>query len=180
MVKAVKTNKKKKKKFGWRGHVILVASVALAIVFLPTSFMLAIGMLPTGVAFIIDRSQGKLKALTVGAMNLAGCLPFIMELWVQGHTFPNALTYITQPRTIIVMYFSAAIGYMIEWAVVSIVRSIMVERGKARLQEIVKLQAELEQKWGPEVSGRLALDDYGFPLEDNESSKGETPKDVSI
>ncbi len=158
-------HRRKKTKLSWRGRIILMAAVAMAIVFLPTSFMLGIGMLPTFVALLIDRSRGKLKALTVGAMNLAGCLPFILELWVQGHNFQNAVMFMTQPRTIVVMYFSAAIGYMIEWAVSNITTSIVLERGKARIKEIEKIHEDMEEKWGKEVSGKLPLDQYGFPAE---------------
>ncbi len=159
---------KKKQKLGWRGNLLVVVSLITAIVFLPTSFMLMIGMMPTFIAYFVDRGKVKVKAITVGSMNMAGCLPFIFELWAHGHTFPNAVNHITEPRTIVVMYFAAAIGYMIEWAVISIVGSIVLEKSKSRIVEIEKTHKQMEEQWGEEVSGRLPLDDYGFPLPQSE------------
>ena len=160
-----KAKRRKKKKLDWRGNLLLLTSVLTAIVFLPTTFLLFVGMLPTFVAALVDRSQGRLKALTVGAMNLAGCIPFVLELWAKGHTFPNAVLYLSEPRTVVVMYFAAAIGYMIEWAVIGIVSSIVLERSKGRIKEIEKTHKKMEEKWGPEVSGRFPLDSYGFPIQ---------------
>lgn len=157
---------------GWRKQVGVTLLLASAALFLPTTLMLSIGMLPTWVMLFVDRTRERLRALTVGAMNLAGCMPFIMELWERGQTVPMALSYLTQPRTIVVMYFAAAIGYMIEWAVTGLVASMAVQKAKARINSIEKRSADMEERWGAEVNGTMQLDDEGFPIDTMSAKDG--------
>lgn len=156
----------------WKRNVFLAFGVILAVVFLPTSTILIAGMVPTFVALLVDRTRGKMRTLTVGAMNFAGCAPFILELWLHGHTMDNAMTYITQPRTIVVIYFAAAIGYMIDWAMTGIVIGIMSEKGKARIKQIEKEKNALIERWGEEVTNTIPLDEDGFPLRGGGKSEG--------
>lgn len=146
-------------------NLLLIGGLLMAIVFLPTSVMLFIGMLPTMACSLMDRSKGKMRTLSIGAMNLAGCMPFLLELWLKGHSMENAIAHITQPKTIIVMYFAAAIGYVIEWGMAGIIASMVGQRAKARLRDIEKEQKKLVERWGPEVSGHIQLDEEGFPVE---------------
>lgn len=157
--------KKKKKSITWRGQLLGLMGFLAAVVFMPTTIVLLLGMIPTVVATVIDRTGQGTKALTVGAMNLAGCSPFLIDLWTKGHTSENAVTIISDPRTMVVIYAAAGIGYLISWAMAGIVGTIMVQRGGVRLKEIQKRQSELVERWGREVTGEIALDPYGFPLE---------------
>ncbi len=152
-------------KIGWRGRILITLAMACAALFLPTTLILVVGMLPTLVMIIFDRTPEKARVLAVGAMNLAGCMPFVMELWQREHSVNMALSYLTEPRTIVVMYFAAGIGYMIEWVITGLVASIAVQKAKGRIDSIEKRQDELERRWGEEVAGHLALDDDGFPVE---------------
>lgn len=155
----------KRKRASFKKNLLLIAGLLMGIVFLPTSVVLFIGMLPTMACSLMDRSKGRMRTLSIGAMNLAGCTPFVLELWMKGHTMENAVAYITQPRTIIVMYFAAAIGYVIEWGMAGIIASMVGQRAKGRLREIEKEQKKLVERWGPEVSGHIQLDEEGFPVE---------------
>lgn len=160
------SKKKKRRNLTWKETLFLIMSLLLAIVFLPTTVMLCVGMLPTIVCAAVDKTRGMVRTMSVGAMNLAGCVPFVMELWAKGHNFAIAFDYIVQPRTIIVMYFAAAMGYLIDWAMTGIVRSIMLEKAKGRVKDIEKRHAALSVRWGAEVNGQIPLDPEGFPLED--------------
>ncbi len=167
--------KKTRRKLTWKETLFLVFALLLAIVFLPTTVMLCVGMLPTIVCASVDRTRGMVRTMSVGAMNLAGCIPFVMELWAKGHTFEISFDYLVQPRTIIVMYFSAAMGYLIDWAMTGIVCSIMIEKAKGRIKDIEKRHAALAERWGREVNGLIPLDPEGFPLETG-APPGETPE----
>lgn len=148
----------------WKKQLFLTMGVVAAALLLPTTILLAVGMLPSAVIFLFDRTPGKSRALAVGAMNLAGCMPFVMDLWSRGHTIETSFQFITDPRVMVIMYFAAAIGYMIEWAITGLVASILVQQAKSRIQAIEKRKADLERRWGAEVSGRFTLDADGFPL----------------
>ena len=81
-------SKNTKKKMSPLKRTLAVSFIVLAgIVFLPTSTMLFIGMLPTITAFLVSFNKGMAKTSCIAAMNFAGCIPFILKLWQQGNTF---------------------------------------------------------------------------------------------
>lgn len=166
--------RRRKRRGGISGQILGLFAFITAVVFMPTTIMLFLGMLPTLVAGLVDRTRKGTKAITVGAMNLAGCTPFLFDLWAQGHTAENALAIISNPRTVVVIYCAAGIGYLIDWAMSGIVATIMIQRSGFRLKEIKKRQAELVERWGQEVTGNMPLDAYGFPIE-NKDEKPEKP-----
>ena len=57
--------------------------MAASLVFIiPQVFiLLALGLSPTVVAFIVDKSKSKYAAFSVGGMNVAGVTPPLFELW---------------------------------------------------------------------------------------------------
>lgn len=152
-----------KKSFG--PTIIALFGLVTAFVFMPSTIMLLIAMLPTLAAAFSDRIRGETRALTIGAMNVAGTTPFLLQLWSTGHNLGNALAIITDARTIVVIYSAAGVGWIIDWALSGIVATLMQQRGAMRLKEIKARQDALVERWGPEVTGDLPLDPYGFPLD---------------
>lgn len=173
MAKKGKAGKKGRPK-GWGLQIMMIFGLLAAILFMPTTILVVFGMLPTLVAALVDRKGGA-RAITVGALNLCGCVPFLLELWTESHTAAFAVELITDPRTIIVMYAAAAIGYMIDWALSGIVATIMMRSATSRLEAIRQRQEELVARWGKEVTGELSLDAEGFPLDGqaSESSRSD-------
>lgn len=149
----------------WQKRLLITLAVGAAGILLPTTLLLFLGMLPTLIVLLFDQTVNKSRVVTVGAMNAAGCMPFVLELWSRGHTVNIALEYAINPRTIIVMYMAAGIGYMIEWVMTGLVAGIMVQKAKTRISEIEKRQNDLETRWGPEVTGEYQLDEEGFAAE---------------
>ena len=157
--------KRKKAGGGWKAQMFLIMALMMGVMFSAMSVVLLVGMIPTIVATIVDRTKGKMRAMTVGAINFAGCTPFLVEIFKKGSDISTAISYIIQPRTIVVMYMAAGMGYLIDWAMTGIVSAIMVQRAKGRLKEIKKLQKDLVDRWGVEVTGTIPLDEFGFPKE---------------
>ena len=146
-------------------HLLTVVGLVSAILFAPTTLILFFGMLPTVAANLIDKSRQKSRAISVGLMNLSGCLPFLLELWMS--PAPNAIDHATsilmQPKTVVIIYAVAAAGYAIEAAVTGMVATLMQQRAAARLKTIEKELNELADRWGYYVDGATPLDDFGFP-----------------
>lgn len=167
---------KKRKKVGYKGQIVIVVCVLVSILFSALSIILAIGMIPTLVAAIVDKSEGKMRALTIGVLNFAGCTPFMIEVFKAGNNIETAINYIVKPETIIVMYFAAGMGYVIDWAMTGIVSSLTIQKTKKRLKEIEKIKKELIERWGLEVTGTIPLDEYGFPkVEMTPEKSADTP-----
>ncbi|MES2729100.1 MAG: hypothetical protein V4621_03250 [Pseudomonadota bacterium] len=145
-------------------QLLIVMALVAAVVFLSSTIMLLIGMLPTIVAVLSDRSPKRLKTVTVGCLNFAACFPFWMDLITSGHTTEQAMHMIGQPTTIIVMFMGAGAGYGLEIFLTQMVAKLSVQQGYSRLKRIKEQQQKLLERWGPEVSGDIPLDNAGFPM----------------
>ena len=159
-------NKSKHKKPVIGRNAIFIFGILCSVLFLPTTLLVVVGMLPTPMVALVERSGKRFaKAVTVGAMNLAGCSLFIVDLWTHGHTFDKAVSIITNPTSIIIMYGAAGAGYIVDWAMTGLVANVMYERGKKRQKDILQEQEELVERWGREVKGVDVVDDDGFAIE---------------
>src|SRR5579863_9261936 len=67
--------------------VVVIFITGLAVTALPLCILLLLGMLPTGVAILVDQQRGRYLARAVGAMNLAGMTPAVLHLWTYGLSF---------------------------------------------------------------------------------------------
>lgn len=145
--------------------IMFTMAVVLAIVFLPSTIILAIGMIPSYVAIFVYGRQAAAKALTVASVNLTGCSPFLFDLWVTDHAIQNAIHIISNPTSILVMFGAAGLGYVADWMLTNIIIGLLYEQSKLRLKTIKKQQADLVKRWGEKVKGKIPLDSMGFPLE---------------
>lgn len=159
--------KQKKTKGGQakRGKRMLgITTLITAAICLPSAVIVFIGMMPAFVAGLMDRTRHGIRGWTVGAMNAAGCFPFLLELWSKGNSFQTAMNIVADPRTIIVIYSAAGIGYMIDWALTGLVATFLTQKGERRKKTIEAAQSDLVERWGREVTGDIPLDIHGFPL----------------
>lgn len=159
-----KKQAKKNKRLSVQERILLITFFLTSIVFYNVAILLLIGMLPTIIVRLVDRTPEKTKVLTIGFMNFAGCFPYCYQLFEKTEA-SSVVAVIANPLNIVIMYSAALLGYIIEWGVVGFVASVMVQRGKQRLIDIKKTQEALIKKWGPEVSGDIPLNEQGFPIE---------------
>lgn len=157
--------KKRKKTAGWKIQLFIVMGLIGAILFYAMAVILIVGMIPSIVSMIVDQTKGKMRSITVACVNFAGCTPFLVEVFRHGNDMSTAIQYILEPRTIVVMYLAAGMGYLIDWAMTGVVSSMMVQKARRRVKDIQKQQKEMVDRWGPEVTGNIPLDQYGFPIE---------------
>lgn len=155
-----------------RGPFFLTIGCLLAMLFLPVAIVLLIGMAPTVVAAFIDKTPEKLKAVTVGFLNFAGCFPYVLTLVLHyGNTPDMAFEIVTRPLNIVIMYMAAALGYMTEFGVVRFSARFLVKSAEKKIREIEKEHARLVERWGEEVNGDVPLDAYGFPVKRTPTSQ---------
>jgi hypothetical protein len=160
--------KKKSSGGGAKGRVLLCAMILTSVAILPTTVIFFIGMMPTIADRVDDKTRQRTRTMTIGFMNFAACFPFWFELMKKGHTFDNAVSIIMDPSHVVIMYGGALGGYLIEWSLSGFVAGLMAQKGQKRLETIKKLQEDLVQRWGREVTGEIPLDMYGFPVESKE------------
>lgn len=161
-----KPKKRKIKKKGLRVFLpfFLCVALLLSIMAVPSTILLAVGMLPTLSAFMFDRTHNKTKTVAVGAMNLAFCMFYLTNLWSGGNTISVSLSTITDPVAIIVMYTGAVVGYFIDWLLSGLSSSVLYKKTQRRQKAIIEKQGKLRDRWGQKVTGSIPLNKDGFPV----------------
>ena len=157
--------KKKISRSSRKRQILSIFGLLAAIILMPTTIIMIFGMIPTIIALLFDKPGKKVKSLTVGALNLAGCTPFLLNLWDTGHNIDNAIIIVTNPLVIVVMWGAAGFGYMIDSALSGIVGTIVAGRARVRITDIQEYRKDLIERWGEEVTGEHALDAHGFSVE---------------
>ena len=132
--------------------ILLAVLLPAVIVLLPTCVVLAAGMMPTAIAWCVDRAPQKHLAVSVGALNFCGSLVFVFELLERGHYLPFAFEVLGDPFGWLVALGAAAIGWGLYQAMPSLSANLAAMKEHARLAELAKLQKNLIEEWGDDVA----------------------------
>lgn len=132
--------------------VPLIGLTVLAMAVLPTTIVLAVGMIPTLVAWIVDRDEEKYAPITVGVMNLCGVLPGLLELWQTGHTIGRASALVIDPYVLLWAFGAASVGWAIHMGLPPLVGLWHVWRTKGRIAELEDRQKQLVAEWGKAIT----------------------------
>ncbi len=128
-----------------------ILAVGIGAMMVPTVIVLSVALVPTAVAFIMERKKGFYGGITVGALNLAGTAPYLTDLWFKGHTVDAAMTIITSVLAWAAFYGSAAVGWAIYAVTPNLVSSFMAITAGRQITSLRARQRELVQTWGPDV-----------------------------
>ena len=138
--------------FNWTLGLGIGLILILFMVFsLPSLIVLSIGLLPTAVAFIVDRSDHKSGAFCVGGMNFSGVLPFIIKLWSESHTVIAAIEIISDIFSLLIMYAAAGFGWMMFLAIPPVISSFLTVISQTRVKVLRANQQKIVDEWGPGV-----------------------------
>ena len=135
--------------------VVLVLLTAFS---LPSLIVFTVGLLPTGVAFIIDRSDQKTGTFCVGGMNLCGVIPYVIKLWTGKHTPSAAIEIISDVLSLLIMYAAAGFGWMIFLAIPPVIATFLSIIAQTRIKALRAIQQEIVDTWGPDVADTKAID----------------------
>jgi len=173
-------NKKKKQQGGGGGLIVLTffLVVPASIFMLPMTVITCLGMIPTVVAFIADRSADKLAPVTVGAMNVCGVLPFAIEFLDGSQGIERLGGVLGEPTTWLVMYGAAAVGWSLYFAIPTMVGSFEVLRGQGRIDHLERKKRRLIEEWGGAVADSGETD--GLPEPGDAPKPPETGKPGTV
>lgn len=136
------------------GGILLVGLIAVS---LPTVMLVGIGMLPTFVAWICDRTEEKFATFCVGGLNFSGVFPYLMDLWTRHHSVGAASATLTNVFSLAVMFGSAALGWMLFAAVPPVIATFLNVLSDHRLTILRTQQRKLVEEWGEEVRGEVEM-----------------------
>jgi hypothetical protein len=134
--------------------VPLIGLTVIGLVLLPTTVVLLAGMIPTLVAWIIDREEEKYAPITVGVMNLCGVLPGLLDLWKSGHRLGVATDLLMDPFTLLWAFGAASVGWAIHLGIPPLVGLWHAWRTKTRIDELEDRKSRLVAEWGREITER--------------------------
>ncbi len=167
------------------GVLVLLLIMAVA---LPTLVVFVITMLPSAVAWLVDRTDSKYAGLSVLGLNFAGMFPYMMDLWSGNHTMTGAFVIITDIFALVVIYGAAGVGWVIFMVVPPVVTSFMTILTEQRLEALRANQKRTIDEWGQEVAvkgddlmaGGAGVETTGAaPVPDGGTGKNDTPTPVT-
>ena len=127
------------------GRIVFWGFVGAAAMFLvPQVFiLLALGMSPTIVAFIVDKSKQKYATFCVGGLNFAGVTPSIIELWMGKNDISQTFDILTNPFDVIIMFTGAAFGWIIYLTIPTFISGLMAVISQQRIASLRSEQKRL-------------------------------------
>jgi hypothetical protein len=131
---------------------IAAVLVGLVVVALPTVTLLFIGMLPTVVAYLIDRTRQKYATFCVGGMNFCGVFPYVLDLWNGIHSMSGAFRILTDVFALLLMYGAAAFGWALFASIPPVVVSVLTVMAQRRVSTLRTNQRRIIEEWGEEVA----------------------------
>jgi hypothetical protein len=133
-----------------------LAIIGLAAFAAPTALLLLFGMVPSLVAYIVDRGGRPIRAFAIAPLNLAGLMPYLLDVWTSRQPMPVVVHHLTDVFVWFVVYMAAGAGWLVSLGMPSLVALALersLDRRKAKLKAV---QARLRADWGAEVDPAMA------------------------
>jgi len=137
-----------KSKKGSKPLSIAVGVLVLIFAALPTATLLAMGLAPTLVARIVDRTPGRYLMKCVAWMNVAGLVPYLTKLWFSGHDMATAIKMVTDVYTWFFVYSAAGMGWLLFLGLPGAVAMFRALNAKRRIYFLREKQKDLILEWG--------------------------------
>jgi len=137
----------------WGGLILGTAMM----ISLPTVMLVLFEILPSIVAWIIDRPEQKYATFCVIGFNFSGVFPYLMEIWFDIHSIDAAIEILTNVFDLFVIYGSATFGYMVYFALPPVITTFLSAMSDRRLEELRVTQKSIIEEWGGNVA--CAIDD---------------------
>ncbi|MDF1750362.1 MAG: hypothetical protein P1V34_15955 [Alphaproteobacteria bacterium] len=139
--------------------MVMCCSIIMTVLFKETVLLLTIGMIPTGVAYLIDSNPKRYATKTVAWANLAGALIIALELWKGEISISSAIDLLQNPINWLIMLGSATIGWIINWIVPLLVLRYLGMSMEMRRRSFREKLKELEKEWGTQIRGTAPLEE---------------------
>ena len=129
--------------------------VGLIAVSLPTVMVFSFGMLPSIVAWIVDRSEQKHSTFCVGGMNFCGVFPYLLKLWSGDHSIAHASEILTNVYSLVLIFGSAGFGWLLFISIPPVVAAFLNVIAQHRIALLRATQRRIIEEWGESVAKPL-------------------------
>lgn len=146
-------NKKGKKKGSTKTTLLLtLGSLAMIIAMQMTYVLFVIGMLPTFVAYFIDRTPSRSIYHTVMPCNLSGVLPFVVDIISRDNSNGALQAMLSDFSVLLIMYASAGLGWVLVYASPYVAAWAIGALNGQQISKLKKAQTSILREWGEEVA----------------------------
>ena len=135
-----------------KGVWFVIGLMTLAIISLPTVLLIFFGLMPSIVALVIDRTEGRYATFCVLGMNLSGLFPFLTDIWFQVHTTDMAIRIMTNVFNLLIIYGSAGFGWMLYMALPPVITTFLSAMSQRRVAVLREKQVQIIEEWGESVT----------------------------
>jgi len=159
MAKGDKKEKKEKKRGSAKVTIFMVIFSLIMIVVFQTGYIFFLmGMLPTIIAFYVDRSRSHNKFQTVMACNLSGIIPIMARMLMEKKSATITTELMSDPMNWLIIYASAAFGWMLVFMAPLFAQFLISMFHQGQIARFQNLQDRIVRDWGPEVENIFPKD----------------------
>jgi len=143
----------RRRKSGGGLYLVVGAFFAAVVALVATPFCLlfAAGMLPSGVAAMVDRQRQRYLTAAVSLLNLAGMGVPVLALLKAGPSLTSAFQVLGDGRNWLIMYSAAGVGWVLHAAMPIVGRVIVDYRAEREERRLTRHAQELVEEWGADV-----------------------------
>ena len=130
---------------------LFASAMPLFAVLFPSALVIAVGLTPTLVLYVLDRARERSFAVTVGLLNGCGLLPGLGDLWMRGHNTGNAQIVILDPLFWLCATAAAGIGWLIYMSMPPMIAVYYNMTSEARIKSLLQRRKMLIETWGDDI-----------------------------
>jgi len=134
--------------------IIILTILSSLLIFLGLSYVMAviaIGMMPSIVANLIEHRKRRLASKTVTALNIAGILPLVFSLARSSDPNFTAQGAFNDPYIWLMIYGFAGFGWLVVSIVPQIAFLILTVKADFTIRKLQALQQQLVEEWGEKI-----------------------------
>ncbi|MCP5367960.1 MAG: hypothetical protein H6907_03580 [Hyphomicrobiales bacterium] len=137
------------------GHklLLLIIVVVFGAIWPAVITLVGVGMLPTIVAFLVDRTRQKHAAFCVGGMNFCGVFPYVLDLWDMGAGMHDVMEILANVFTLFTICAAAAVGWVMYTVIPPVVTTVTGILNQRRIAALRRRQKQIVAEWGDGVAG---------------------------
>ena len=152
-----------------------ILAASLMFVFPQVFILLIVGLSPSVVAFLIDRTPKKYATFCVGGMNISGVFPAFQTLPPADNSIAGVTSTLTNPFEMTFIFAAAGLGWLIYFAFPPVLKSLLTILAQHRITILRGEQRQLIRDWGEGIAiGAGSIED-NHPAKPPESEHSNKP-----
>lgn len=136
----------------WYIGLMTLIAMGMSLVSIYSIIIVLFGMLPGLIAMIVDQEPKRYISKIVLSFNATGLSIYLSRiLFAKESANSLAVEYIIEPQTWLTIYSSAAVGWLIYWAIPHFAITLNNLKIQFRVQQLNLELEKLVQEWGDEI-----------------------------